>query len=113
MLVPQTPHTLVSLNALRQNFETIRRDRQSGNTLGLKCVTAAISDEYRHPVAALSIAASAERLKLQQVAQLGGMISSLAGEITTAWCGRPMLRETRSTRSRSESRQSSAAHPTT
>ena len=49
------------------------------NTLGLKCIAAAISDEYRRPVAALSIAAPVERLKLHQVAQLGGMISSLAG----------------------------------
>jgi IclR family acetate operon transcriptional repressor len=103
ILVPLTPHTLVSQNALRQEFETIRRDGYAidnqENTLGLRCLAAAISDEYRRPIAALSMAAPIDRLKLQQVAQLGGMIASLAGEITTAWSGRPIGRETRNARS--------------
>jgi IclR family acetate operon transcriptional repressor len=95
-LVPLTPHTLLSQNALRQEFESIRRDGYAvdnqENTLGLRCLAAAISDEYRRPVAALSMAAPIERLKLQQVAQLGSMIASLAGDITTAWSGRPAVR---------------------
>jgi IclR family acetate operon transcriptional repressor len=94
ILVPLTPHTLVTQNALRQEFESIRRDGYAvdnqENTLGLRCVAAAISDEYRRPVAALSMAAPIERLKIQQVAQLGGMVAALAHNITAAWSGRPL-----------------------
>jgi IclR family acetate operon transcriptional repressor len=93
VLIPLTPHTLVTPNALRQEFEAIRRDGYAvdnqENTLGLRCLAAAISDEYRRPVAALSMAAPIERLKLQQVAQLGSMVAGLAQNITAAWSGRP------------------------
>lgn len=96
MLTSLTPHTLVSQSALRQQFEIIRRDGYAiddqENTLGLRCLAAPISDEYRRPIAALSVAAPIERLKFQQLAQLGSMIAGLAGEITAAWGGRPATR---------------------
>lgn len=93
-LTPLTPHTLVSPNALRQEFESIRRDGYAvdnqENTMGLRCLAAPISDEYRRPVAALSMAAPIERLKSEHVARLGSMMAALAADITAAWSGRPV-----------------------
>jgi IclR family transcriptional regulator, acetate operon repressor len=57
------------------------------NTIGLRCVAAPIFDEFRRPVAALSIAAPANRLDGEQIARFAGIITAAAREITLAYGG--------------------------
>jgi IclR family transcriptional regulator, acetate operon repressor len=90
-----TPNSIVRPPAL---LTACCKIRQTGfaiddeeNTIGLRCVAAPIFDEYRRPIAALSIAAPAQRLNDEQVAAFGGMLASAAQRITSA-CGGLMPR---------------------
>ncbi len=56
------------------------------NTVGLRCVAAPVFDEFYRPIAAVSIAASAERLGSEQIAAFGRIVVAAARDITTA-CG--------------------------
>ena len=54
------------------------------NTIGLRCVAAPIFDELRRPVAAISVAAPAERFPKHEVAIRGMMVAAAARRITYA-----------------------------
>ncbi len=54
------------------------------NTIGLRCVAAPIFDERRRPVAAISVAAPAERFPKHEVAIRGMMVAAAARRITYA-----------------------------
>jgi IclR family transcriptional regulator, acetate operon repressor len=56
------------------------------NTIGLRCVAAPIFDEFRRPIAAVSIAAAAKRLNSEQIAVFGDIVAAAARDITRA-CG--------------------------
>jgi IclR family acetate operon transcriptional repressor len=90
-LAAVTPKSMVRPQVLLSAF---CKARQTGfaiddeeNTIGLRCVAAPIFDEYRRPVAAVSIAAPAQRLKEERLAVFGGMVSSAAQRITVAYGG--------------------------
>lgn len=92
-LVPVTPNTVVTERALREELETANKcgfavDDEE-NTLGLRCIAAPIFDEYRRPVAALSMAAPTNRLRKRQIAASAAMIMAAASELTTIWSGLP------------------------
>jgi IclR family transcriptional regulator, acetate operon repressor len=57
------------------------------NTKGLRCIAAAIFDEFRRPIAAVSIATSAVRLDCEQIAVFGRIVTGAAREITAAYGG--------------------------
>jgi IclR family acetate operon transcriptional repressor len=59
------------------------------NTNGLRCTAAPIFDEFRRPIAAVSIAAPAERLDGEQVAVFGRIVTAAARHITAACGGSP------------------------
>lgn len=90
-LVPVTPNTVVNERALRQELETANRNGfaldDEENTIGLRCIAAPVFDEYRRPVAAISLAAPTDRLKKRQVAENGAMMRAAAAELTAAWSG--------------------------
>lgn len=92
-LVPVTPNTVVSERALRQELETANRNGfaldDEENTLGLRCIAAPVFDEYRRPVAAVSMAAPTDRLKKRHVAANGAMIRAAANELSALWSGLP------------------------
>lgn len=92
-LVPVTPNTVVTERALRNELEIANKNGfavdDEENTLGLRCIAAPVFDEYRRPVAALSVAAPTERLKKRQIAAQGAMIMAAASELTTIWSGLP------------------------
>ncbi|RKE67297.1 IclR family transcriptional regulator [Pseudorhodoplanes sinuspersici] len=90
-LVPLTPNTIVNERAFRRELETACKNGfavdDEENTIGLRCIAAPVFDEYRRPVAAVSMAAPADRLKKRQVAANGAMIKAAAGELTALWGG--------------------------
>jgi IclR family acetate operon transcriptional repressor len=86
--IVEPPTLLSACRTIRQAGFAIDDEE---NTIGLRCVAAPIFDEYGRPVAALSIAASAQRLKNEQLAAFGGMLASAAQRITDA-CGGLMPR---------------------
>jgi IclR family acetate operon transcriptional repressor len=92
-LLPVTPNTVVTERALRQELEIAGRNGfaldDEENTLGLRCIAAPVFDEYRRPVAAVSMAAPTDRLKKRQVAANGAMIRAAANELSTLWSGLP------------------------
>lgn len=90
-LAAMTERTVVSPPALRAQFESVR---QSGfaiddeeNTPGLRCLAASVFDEYRRPVAALSLAAPIDRLNFVRTAQNGAMIAAMARDLSLRWSG--------------------------
>ncbi|WP_158815744.1 IclR family transcriptional regulator [Methylocapsa sp. S129] len=58
------------------------------NEIGLRCVAAAIFDEYSVPIAALSIAGAAQRIEFGRLGEIGRDVLSAAQEITRAIGGR-------------------------
>lgn len=57
------------------------------NAVGLRCVAAAIHDEYRRPYAAVSIAGPTARVTLRRIPELGEQAIATAREITLATGG--------------------------
>lgn len=90
-LAPLTEKTLVSPNDLMRDIDSSHHRGfavdDEENTIGLRCIAAAVLDEYHYPVAALSLAAPVERLKNDQIEQRGRMIQDGARHLTAAFTG--------------------------
>ncbi len=90
-LVQVTPNTVVSERALRRELEAARRAGfaldDEENTIGLRCVAAPVFDEYGRAVAAVSMAAPADRLNNEHIASAGAMIAAAARELSMRWSG--------------------------
>ncbi len=90
-LTPLTGKTLVAEGDLMRDIgDTYRRGfalDDEENTVGLRCIAAAVLDEYRCPVAALSLAAPVERLRNGQIEQRGRMVAESARRLTAAFAG--------------------------
>jgi IclR family transcriptional regulator, acetate operon repressor len=91
--LPLTSCTEKSITRPKQLLADLRHCGKRGfaiddeeNTVGLRCVAAPIFDEFRRPIAAVSIAAAAERLGGEQIAVFGGIVAAAARDITRA-CG--------------------------
>jgi IclR family transcriptional regulator, acetate operon repressor len=83
-----------SITRAKQLFADLRHSEKRGfaiddeeNTIGLRCVAAPIFDEFCRPAAAVSIAASVNRLDGEQIAAFGRIVRSAADDITRAYGG--------------------------
>lgn len=87
-----TPNSLAEREALFDNVEAAHRLQfaidDEENTQGLRCIAAPIFNEYQRPVAAISIAASAQQLGADQAATCGRELVSAADRIMHSFGGR-------------------------
>ncbi len=92
-LAPATPRSITEAGRFLAQLESIRRRGYAvddeENTAGLCCVTAAVHDEYRRPVAAVSVAAPAHRLGTEHLGPVGEIVAATAREVTRAMGGLP------------------------
>ena len=88
-----TPRTLVTFDALLDEFERIRRRGyaidQEEHEEGVGCVAAAIFDHTGRPCAAISVSGPSARL-LPITAQLGALLIEHAGHVSAALGHRPV-----------------------
>lgn len=93
-----TENTLDTPSRLREGLAEIRRqgyacDREE-HAIGLHCVAASIHDEHANPLAAISVSGPVARIPESRLAELGGLVSRAAREITLQIGGRlPTLEE--------------------
>lgn len=94
---PLASYTEKTITRPKQLFADLRHCKKRGfavddqeNTHGLRCVAATIFDEFRLPIAAVSIAAPAGRLDGEQIAVFGRIMTAAARDITNA-CGGAVL----------------------
>lgn len=91
-LAPLTGKTIVEPDHLMRDIGDSHRRGfaldDEENTVGLRCIAAAVLDEYHCPVAALSLAAPVERLRNDQIEQRGRMMKEGARDLTAAFTGR-------------------------
>jgi IclR family acetate operon transcriptional repressor len=91
-LPAETSKTIRSVDGLRAELEQVRRRGYAvddeENAVGLRCVAAAIYDEYAQPVAALSLSGPTARIGDALVAPLGTAVREAADEITSALGGK-------------------------
>jgi IclR family transcriptional regulator, acetate operon repressor len=85
-----------SITNRRQLLADLRTSERRGfalddqeNTVGLRCVAAPIYNEFRRPVAAISLAAPASSLSDDQIPVFGQVVAAAAREITVAYGGAP------------------------
>lgn len=57
-------------------------------TLGMRCVAAAVLDEWGEPVGAISISAPTVRMPPERLGVLGAKVKQAAAELTALYCGR-------------------------
>lgn len=81
-----TEKTITNPLQLRSELETIRRlgyavDREE-RELGVGCVASAILDSRSHPKAAISVSGPAVRITSSRLAELGGLVSEAAAELS-------------------------------
>jgi len=85
-LVQLTAKTITDPARLRQQFATIRARGYSyddqENAMGLRCVAAAIYDEFAEPLGAISLAGPIARLTDDRILKLGPLVAQTAREIT-------------------------------
>jgi IclR family acetate operon transcriptional repressor len=88
------PRTAKSITHVKQLFADLKHCEKRGfaiddeeNTVGLRCVAAPIFDEFFRPAAAVSIAASAERLDGERIVTFGRIVRAAANDITRAYGG--------------------------
>jgi len=87
-----TDHTHVDYAALEADIEAIHA-RGYGiddeeHTLGMRCVAAAILDEWDEPVGALSISAPTVRMPEARIDSLGAVVRQAARRLTMMYSGR-------------------------
>jgi DNA-binding IclR family transcriptional regulator len=89
----RTERTLADRKALLDDLETCARRGFAidnvENEEGVRCVGAAISDERRRPIAALSISAPASRLSLSAARKVGAHCAQTATKISNELGGAP------------------------
>jgi IclR family acetate operon transcriptional repressor len=86
-----TEHTHTSRRALAVDLAEVAR-RGFGiddeeQTIGMRCVAAAIFDEWNEPVGAVSISAPTVRMPPERLAALGDNVMQTAAELTALYCG--------------------------
>jgi IclR family acetate operon transcriptional repressor len=90
-LPQETEKTITDPKALRAEIEATRKRGfsidEEENALGLRCVAAAIFDENRQPIAALSLSGPAVRVRRDLVAKFGNAVSETANKITERFGG--------------------------
>ncbi|MFT0859174.1 IclR family transcriptional regulator [Ancylobacter sp. G4_0304] len=86
-----TEHTHVSRRALQADLAVIAERGFSiddeEHTPGMRCVAAAVLDEWREPVGALSISAPVVRMPPERIADLGIRVREAAQRLTTRYSG--------------------------
>lgn len=86
-----TEHTHVSRRALQADLAMIAERGFSiddeEHTPGMRCVAAAVLDEWREPVGALSISAPVVRMPPERIADLGVRVREAAQRLTTRYSG--------------------------
>ncbi|MCS0497482.1 IclR family transcriptional regulator [Ancylobacter mangrovi] len=86
-----TEHTHVSRRALQADLATIAERGYSiddeEHTPGMRCVAAAVLDEWREPVGAISISAPTVRMPPERIADLGRQVREAAQRLTTRYSG--------------------------
>ncbi|MEM7430211.1 MAG: HTH-type transcriptional regulator BhcR [Pseudomonadota bacterium] len=88
-----TQHTLTNPAALFADLETIRRrgyaiDDEERN-LGMRCVAAAIHNEYGEPIGGLSVSGPSVRVTRSAVSVLGPQVKAAADQVTSEIGGSP------------------------
>jgi IclR family acetate operon transcriptional repressor len=68
-----------SINEIRQKHFAVDNE---GNVQGLRCVGAAIHDEYGNPIAALSLVGNLKQVKIGALAAIGSQVQMAAAEVT-------------------------------
>ncbi len=86
-----TDHTHTTRRALDQDLEAIAARGYAiddeEHTVGMRCVAAAILDEWREPVGAVSISAPAVRMPPERLRALGERAALAAARLTTLFSG--------------------------
>jgi len=81
-----TEHTIVTPDRLLNAIKLIRRHGYAyddeEHALGLRCVAAAVYDEYAEPLGAISLAGPLSRLTDERIRALGPLVARTAAEIT-------------------------------
>lgn len=87
-----TEHTHVSRRALQADLAEIAGRGYSiddeEHTPGMRCVAAAVLDEWREPVGAISISAPTVRMPPERIADLGARVRDAAARLTLRYSGR-------------------------
>ena len=87
-----TAKTITSVSACMQALEAVRRDGfavdDEEQSLGMRCVAAAIHDENGDPVAAVSLTGPSARLTRERMPALGRRVAAAAADIAAAIGGR-------------------------
>lgn len=87
-----TEHTHVSRRALQADLAQIAERGYSiddeEHTPGMRCVAAAVLDEWREPVGAISISAPTVRMPPERIIDLGARVREAARRLTTQYSGR-------------------------
>ncbi|MBS7540120.1 IclR family transcriptional regulator [Ancylobacter lacus] len=90
-LARYTDHTHVSRRALQADLAVIGERGFSiddeEHTLGMRCVAAAILDEWKEPIGAVSISAPVVRMPPERIAELGAQVREVARKLTTRYSG--------------------------
>lgn len=81
-----TEHTIVTPDGLWNAIKLIRKHGYAyddeEHALGLRCVAAAVYDEYSEPLGAISLAGPLSRLTDERIRALGPLVARTAAEIT-------------------------------
>jgi len=87
-----TEHTIVTPDGLWNAIKLIRKHGYAyddeEHALGLRCVAAAVYDEYSEPLGAISLAGPLSRLTDERIRALGPLVARTAAEITARMGGR-------------------------
>ena len=87
-----TPQTRVSRRSLDAELaETERRGfavDDEEHTIGMRCVAAAISDEWGDPIGAVSVSAPSVRMPRERLETVGALVKIAADQLTTLFSGR-------------------------
>lgn len=87
-----TEHTIVTPDGLWNAIKLIRKHGYAyddeEHALGLRCVAAAVYDEYCEPLGAISLAGPLSRLTDERIRALGPLVARTAAEITTRMGGK-------------------------
>ena len=87
-----TDNTITSLKAFQGELAKIRQRGWSlddeEHTLGMRCIAAAIYDEYGEPLAGVSVSGPSVRIPDTRLAELGRAVAEAAAEITESVGGR-------------------------
>ncbi|MCK0198894.1 helix-turn-helix domain-containing protein [Ancylobacter sp. 6x-1] len=90
-LARYTDHTHVSRRALNADLAVIAERGHSiddeEHTLGMRCVAAAVFDEWKEPIGAVSISAPVVRMPPERITELGQRVIEVARRLTTRYSG--------------------------